>query len=350
MTKFIKVRIDLQHLAAGSRMRALVLGNDKTQMSLQPGVKIQPIPGAVGGNNLLDSLAVAVTLPDAVAEPSVSLGTSVFAAGQIALQMGKKWLTRAGLSQAELDGIGIANVVLETAVVTYLMPANSSGQTALLMRGIHQHGLLLGLITKSQPTLNRTTYRADVSDAADPLIGAALVLDWRTVQCHVCLHVSLDTSYLERHKWTALGSWCTAYQENRYKLIFDKVVRGMLSLDGKVSAHPEPRAESYDHLGISSAELLGEHIAGRDALSYGGFPMCASNKEKSDAKAWRAARLRILTTTGIDIRKPWSSYRVFRPRLLMKTLIYPGDYCPPSEEASLRFCKKSWPDLLGRLI
>ena len=349
MTEFVKVRINLQHLATGSRMRALDSGKDKGQVPLQIGVKIEPVPRAVGGDNILDSLKVAVTLPDAVAEPSVSLGTSVFAAGQIALKMGKNWLTRAGLSQAELDGIGIANVELETAAMTYLLPANSSSQTALLMRGIHQHGLLLGLITASQPTLNRTTYRAAVSDAADPLVGTALVLDWRTVQCHLCLHVSLATSYLERQKWTALESWRAAYDENRYKLIFDKVVRGMLRLDGKVSAHPEPRSECYDHLGISDAELLREHIAGRDGLSYGGFPMCAPNKEKSDAKACRAARLRILTICGVDIRKPWSSYRVFRPRLLMKTLRYPGDYCPPNPEVDLRFCKENWPYLLELL-
>ena len=198
MTKFIKVRINLKHLAAGSRMRARVFGNDKAQTPLKVGVKIEPIPCAVGGNNMLDSLTVAITLPDAVAEPSVSLGTSVFAAGQIALRMGKKWLMHAGLSQAELDGIGIANVVLETTAITYLVPVSSSGRTQPLMHGIHQHGLLLGLRITSQPKLNRTTYRTDGSDSADTLAGAALVLDWRAAQCHVCLHVALDTVYLER--------------------------------------------------------------------------------------------------------------------------------------------------------
>lgn len=353
MTKFVKVRINLQHLAAASRMRALVLGKSKAELPLQPGVKIQPVPGAVGGNNMLDSLTVAVTLPDAMAEPSVSLGTSVFAAGQIALQKGKKWLMRAGLSQTELDQVSIANIVLETAVVTYLMPVISSGRTQALMQAIHQHALLLGLNTTWQPALNRTTYRTDGSDSAETLAGAAIVLDWRAVQCHVCLHVSLDTAYLHRQGWTALESWRTAYKSKRYQLIFDTVVRGMLRLDGKITAHPahpEPSAESYDHLGISDAELLGEHIAGRDGLSFGGFPMCAPSKEKSDAKAWRAARLRILKITGVDIRKPWSSYRVFRPRLLMKTLKYPGDYCPPSAEVSLRFCEENWRHLLEPLI
>lgn len=350
MTKFVRIRIDLQHLAASSRTLAQLYGKGAAQTPLQVGVKIEPVPGAVGDNNMLASLTVAVTLPEAVTESSVSLGTSVYAAGRIALQMGRKWLMRAGLSQAELDGIGIANVELEAAAITYLLPASSSGQTVLLMRGIHQHGLLLGLKITSQPKLNRTTYRADVSNSADPLVGAALVLDWRTVQCHVCLHVSLDTAYLQRQGWTALDSWRSAYKGKRYHLIFDKVVRGMLRLDGKVPPHPEPRGESYDLLSTSNAELLSEHIASRDALSYGGFPMCASNKEKSDAKAWRAARLLILTTTGIDIRKPWGSYRVFRPRLLMKTLQYPGDYCPPNAELPLRFCEENWPDLLERLI
>jgi len=349
MTKFVRVQIDLAHLAAGSRRRALVLGNDKAQIPLQAGVKIELTHGATGQSNMLNSLTVAITLPDAVLEPSVSLGTSVFAAGQIALQMGKKWLLRVGLSKKELDQVGVANVVLKTAVITYLMPVSSTSRIQPLMRGIHQHATLLGLETTPQPKLNRTTYRAGSGDSADTLAGAVLVLDWRAVQCHVCMHVSLDSSYLERHGWKALESWRAAYQHSRYKLIFDNVVRGMLRLDVEAPANPEPRAERYDHLGISNAALLGEHIAGRDALSYGGFPMCASSKEKSDAKAWNAARLRILTITGVDIRKPWSSYRVFRPRLLMKALIYPGDYSPPNVEVPLRFCEANWPDLLERL-
>lgn len=349
MTKFIRVRIDLQHLAASSRTLAQLCGKGAAQTPRRAGVKFT-VSCAVGGSNILASLTVAVTLPDAVAEPSVSLGTSVFAAGQIALQMGKKWLVRAGLSHAELDEIGIANVVLETAAITYLMPVSSSAGTQALMKAIHQHGLLLGLKITSQMTLNRTTYRAGVADAtpsaADPLAGTAIVLDWRAVQCHVCLHVSLDTAYLQRQGWMALESWRSAYKNKRYQLIFDKVVRGMLGLDGEVGPHPEPRCESYDLLSTRNAELLKEHIASRDTLSYGGFPMCAKNKEKSDAKAWRASRLLILTSTGIDIRKTWGSYRSFRPRLLIRAMKYPGDYCPPNAEVPLRFCEKNWPRLL----
>jgi hypothetical protein len=349
MTKFVKVRIDLQQLAVDARTRALEFRKRDEPMSLV-GVKIESVQSAGAGATMLDGLSVAVTLPDAVVEPSVSLGTSVFAAGQIALQMGKKWLMSAGLSKTVLDQVSIANVVLEAALITYLVPVSSTGRTQPLMHGIHQDALLLGLDITWQPTVNRTTYRPGASDSAATLAGAALVLDWRAVQSHVCLHVSLDASYLERRGWTALESWRTAYQESRYRLIFDNVVRGMLRLDGKASAHPEPRVERYDHLSISNAALLGEHIVGHDALSYGGFPMCARSKEKSDAKAWRAARLQILTITGVDIRKPWSSYRVFRPRLLMKALIYPGDYSPPSGEVPLRFCEENWPDLLERLI
>jgi hypothetical protein len=264
--------------------------------------------------------------------------------------MGKKWLMSAGLPKTGLDQVSIANIALETAAITYLVPVGSSGRTQPLMQGIHQHALLLGLDITWQPTLNRTTYRQGASDSAATLTGAALVLDWRAVQSHVCLHVSLDASYLEQQGWTALESWRTAYQESRYKLIFDNVVRGMLRLDSEASAHPEPRVERYEHLGISNAALLGEHIAGHDALRFGGFPICAHKKEKSDAKAWRAARLQILTITGVDIRQPWSSYRAFRPRLLVKALIYPGDYCPPDVEVPLRFCEENWPDLLERLI
>jgi len=317
-------------------------------------VKIEAIACAKSGSDRLGSLTVEVTLPDAVAEPSISLGTSVFAAGRIALNIGKKWLMRAGLSQQELAQIDIANVVLDSAAITYLLPVSSFGQTMLLMRGIRQHGLLVGLKISSQPKLNRTTYRVEEADPrsadADPLTGTAIVLDWRAVQSHVCLHVSLNTGFLQRRGWTALESWRSAYKSKRYQLIFDTVTRGMLRLDGKVPLHPEPRSDRYDVLSTRNAELLREHIAGRDTLGYGGFPMCAKNKEKSDAKAWRASRLLILTCTGIDIRKPWGSYRSFRPRLLMKTLKYPGDYNPPSTEASIRFCKRNWLNLLDRSI
>lgn len=349
MTKFVKLRIDLQQLAVDARTRALEFGKGDEPMS-QVGVKIETVQSAGADAKMLNGLSVAVTLPDAVLEPTVSLGTSVFAAGQIALQMGKKWLMNAGVPKKELDQVSIANIVLETAAITYLVPVGSSGRTQPFMHGIHQHALLLGLDITWQPTLNRTTYRQDASDSAATLAGTALVLDWRAVQSHVCLHVSLDASYLEQQGWTALESWRTAYQENRYKLIFDNVVRGMLRLDGMASAHPDPRVERYDHLSISNAALLGEHIAGHDVRRFGGFPMCARNQEKSEAKAWRAARIRILTITGVDIRKPWSFYRLFRPPLLMNALIYPGDYSPPSGEAPLRFCEENWPDLLGRLI
>ena len=80
---------------------------------------------------------------------------------------------------------------------------------------------------------------------------------------------AISLSYLEQQGWTALESWRTAYQDSRYKLIFDNVVRGMLRLDDKASAHPEPRVDK-----VTVADIIIAVDEPLDATQCGGKENC----------------------------------------------------------------------------
>ena len=77
--------------------------------------------------------------------------------------------------------------------------------------------------------------------------------------------------------------------------------------------------------------------------------MMAGNMQASQLKAWRRFRPFILSATGIDMIRPWSINRHYRPPALVGALVYPGDLKQTEKDASPCFCKASWPELLAEL-
>ncbi|MCX7291907.1 hypothetical protein [Janthinobacterium sp.] len=353
MTKFVRIHIDLEHL--GTEILVLVpdLGNGANNL---PGAIFFTLWKTINGKAFATAVVADITLPHAVLPPNIALGTSVFAAGRAGLELVRIALARTGLPKSALDQIGIGHVSVQSASITYILPFAHAEQASNFKKLIRQHVLLLGLQIMPSHADSQSQYRAapgstfaGEDQSNTDFLGVTVSVDFRPNTNFVCIDVTLDENYLQRYDWAELSNWDAGYAGNRYKHIFDRAVRGILRLDGPLAQHPEPSNAALAQLGPRNEQLLREYLTGKDPKMFSGFPFRPPDLESSRRKGWRTAQKVILEQTGIDIKKPWKEYQWQRPDLLVKQLIYPGDYLPKSRDVPFRFCADNWPVLLDSL-
>jgi hypothetical protein len=356
MTKTVSVRVDLKHLSA--EVASLVPDFDRDDTSAiywRPGRILKTLWTIKKGRKFATAVSAWVTLPRALSMSDFAIGTSVFAAGRVGLEIVRIALACAGLPKSALDEISIDHVTITGATVTYMLPCAGRNSPARLKKLIHQHALLIGLRVNSWigQFQYRITQEAEASAANTreicELVGTEVSADPRLLDDYVLLDVVLDEHYVKRLGWESLASWRNAYEEKRYKRIFDRVVRGMFQLDGPKREHPEPSQHIIDQLGLRNQQIFREYLQGKDSATFDSFSFVRSDMDSSRTKSWRDAQKTILAQTGINIKKMWKEYRWYYPDALAAQLVYPGDHSPDTEDILTRFCSENWSALLANL-
>ena len=356
MTKTVSVLVDLKHLNAEAA--ALVPdfdGDDESNSYDRPGAIFRTIWTVKEGRKLATAVSVWITIPRALSVSDFAIGTSVFAAGRVGLELVRIALAHAGLPKPALDEISNDHVAITGATVTYMLPCAGRNDPVRLKKLIHQQALLVGLRVKSW--IGDFQYQID--QEADPstannreifeLAGTEVWVESRLLERFVMVDVVLDERYFKRLGWESLASWNDAYEEKRYNRIFDRVLRGMFRLDGVRHAHPEPSQYVIDQLGLRNQQILREYMQGKDSATFSSVSFVRSDMDSSRTKSWRDARKAILAQTGININKPWKEYQWHFPDALAAKLVYPGDHSPDIEDIPNRFCSENWPALLASL-
>lgn len=356
MTKTISVLVDLKHLSVEAA--ALVPefgGGDTSAIYWRPGSILKTLWTIKEGRRFAIAVSAWVTLPRALSMSDFAIGTSVFAAGQVGLEVVRIALAHAGLPKSDLDEISIDHVSITGATVTYMLPCVGRNTPVRLKKLIHQRALLIGLRVNSW--IGQFQYRIDQEAEASAastreifeLGGTEVSADPRLLDDFVLVDVVLDERYVKRLGWESLASWRNAYEEKRYKRIFDRVVRGMFRLDGYKREHPEPSQHVIDQLGLRNQQILREYMQGKDSATFDSFSFVRSDMDSSRTKSWRDAQKTILAQTGVNINKKWKEYQWHYPDALAAQLVYPGDHSPDIEDIPTRFCYENWPALLASL-
>ncbi|TYQ14096.1 UNVERIFIED_ORG: hypothetical protein JN05_03501 [Zoogloea ramigera] len=297
------------------------------------------------------AVAAQVVIPQALSLSDFTMGTSVFAAGQVGLELVRIALATAGLPKAAIDEITLDHVTITAATVTYMLPCVGRSSPSQLKKLIHQHAMLIGL--GGQSRMGEFHY-SHAKNAAENQVGSyprgsAISVDSRLVEGYVLIDVILSEPYLKTQGWDSVASWKDAYDENRYGRVFDKVVRGILQLDGPRCVYPGPSQQIMDQLGLRNEHILRDYMRGKDSATFSSFAFVRTNIDASRKKSWTDARKVILAQTGIDINKKWTEYQWHFPDSLAAQLKYPGDYSPEVKAVSTCFCSDAWPALLARL-
>jgi len=357
MTRFVHIHLDLGHLSP--EVAALVPDFDSDDMDTShrcPGASFSTLWAVKSGRRLATAVSAKVTLPRALSLSDFAIGTSVFAAGCVGLELVRIALARAGLPKSALDNVSIDHVSLKSASLTYMLPCAERRSTVQLKRLMHQQGLLLGLVVMYHSANNRAVYRilkggtyADKDGEICELEDTEVSVDLRLIKGFVQVDAVLDERYLKRFGWESLVNWRDAYEEKRYSRIFDRVVRGMFQLDGVKRKHPEPSQHVIDQLGPRNQQIVHEYMQGKDSATFDSFSFVRSDMDSSRTKSWRDAQKTILTQTGININKIWKEYQWHYPEALAAQLVYPRDHAPNTEDILNTFCSENWPALLANL-
>ena len=362
MTKSVRIRINLKHLPDDVRKAIphFNAADDAAPISPLARTSIETLWGYKQGTRLATAIDVEVVLSNATTLPQFPHGTSVYAVGRLGLELARIELSRAGLPKPALDALGTEHISVQTAAITYLIRLDKPSIPAALKKQLSEYSRLLGLTIQHHPAESRTCY-SDCQPSARTSAPSATgtpnrTLDGVTISAEFWANptvarfdVTLNEAFLRPHGWKNFDSWHDAYAEDRYKTIFNMTVRAMFQLDGKPPAHSEPDRAALDLLEERKKQVIREYIAGKDEKQSAALPMMAGNMQASQLKAWRRFRPFILSATGIDMIRPWSINRHYRPPALVKALLYPGDLHQTEKDASSCFCKASWPELLAGL-
>lgn len=362
MTKSVRIRIDLKHLPDDVRKAVPHFdeADDAVPISPLARTSIETLWGYKQGTRLATAIDVEVVLSNTTKLPQFPHGTSVYAVGRLGLELARIELARAGLPKPALDALGTEHISIQTTAITYLIQLDKPSISVALKKQLSEYSRLLGLSIQHHPADSRTCY-SDCQPGARTTAPSATgtpnrTLDGVTISAEFWANptvarfdVTLNEVFLRTHGWENLDNWRNGYAEDRYKTIFNMTVRTMFQLDGKPPAHSEPGRAALDLLEERKKQVLLEYIAGKDEKQSAALPMMEGNMPASQLKAWRSFRPFILSATGIDMIRPWSINRHYRPPALVGALAYPGDLKQIEKDASSCFCKASWPELLAGL-
>lgn len=362
MTKSVRIRINLKQLPDDVRKAIphFNAADDAAPISPLARTSIETLWGYKQGTRLATAIDIEVVLSNGTILPQFPHGTSVYAVGRLGLELVRIELARAGLPKPALDTLCNEHVSVEATAISYLIQLDKPRIPATLKKQLSEYSRLLGLTIQHHPAESRTCYSdcqpgARTSAPSAPgtpnrtLDGVTISAEFWANPTVARFDVTLNEAFLRTHGWKNFDSWQDAYAEDRYKTIFNMTVRTMFQLDGKPPQHSEPGRAALDLLEERQKQVLLEYIAGKDEKRSAALPMIAGNMQVSQLKAWRRFRPFILSATGIDMIRPWSINRHYRPPALVDAFVYPGDLHQTAKDASSYFCKASWPELLAGL-
>jgi len=300
-----------------------------------------------------DCIESLLHLPNALTGHNLEHGTSVFAAGVAALELQRIWMAGLGLPREELDLLTPDDITLRGVTITFHHLMADHEAAMALVEAIFATGKALG-ICEFQGSSNLTVYlksgtftvkfyiKTDLSHCIFPSNAPVESLIHRAGTI-VRVEVMLGERFLKKYHLTALRSWKTAYEKGLYERIYNLTVRKLLRLDDGLR-HKEPRAEVYDRLTPTEADLLNGYIAGRDPRKF-------KSVVESSSPGNRIYELRkaILAKANTDIDIPWDKHVQLRCFELDDLLRYPPDHNPDAEHAPWCFCKDNWPELRQKL-
>jgi hypothetical protein len=160
--------------------------------------------------------------------------------------------------------------------------------------------------------------------------------------CMVRLEAKLSAAFLAKTGLWALDSWCTAYRDGLYEVLFKKTVLEPFRLDLR---HNRPRPEVMVKLTPTERSLLDMYLLGGDPCQ---FPSILESAYPSDTRS--KLRKSILKKCSVDIDIPWIEHVQLKCFRLKDQLVYPGDYHPDAEVAPWCFCEENWYAIQEKLI
>jgi hypothetical protein len=287
-----------------------------------------------------------ISVPNAVVGHNVQHGTSVYAAGRAALALLRILLASHGVPRYDLDQLGVEDVSLRGATLTYLIECASIAKADRLIAMVRDTGKVLVSGYKYEESTNVTITLPDREYGVQAYIKSMLEhCKWpddapiaellAPMPRIVRIEARVGQRFLAARGLTALADWKGAYTTGLYERLFNETVRDVLRLDEGLR-NRAPREEVYRHLTGTEVDVLCWYMNGNDPRA---FPNIAGSK--SPSKRLSAIACAILKKAQIDISIPWARHSQVSCRELAEILRYPGDY-RPSANASWCFCEDSW--------
>lgn len=289
-----------------------------------------------------------VHVPNSTVGHNLEHGTSVWAAGNAAIEQQRIWMARSGLPQVALDLLKPEDVSLRGVTITYIIRCASRAEAEKLVEAINVTRKVLSTKGKGEDSVNlsvtlpfgtfsilayiKTLLKHCKFPEEAPV--ADLVAE---TSCLVRIEVTLGLPFLEKLRMVELESWRHAYANGVYESIFNDTVRKELRLGRDLLRHKAPREEVFQKLTPTEAQLLRSYLENCDPRKFGSVV-----DSVSPTKRFSELRLEILRVTKIDIDIPWKEHVKLRCFELDTLLKYPGDYHPSAAHTPWCFCKANW--------
>ena len=291
-----------------------------------------------------------VHVPNSTVGHNLEHGTSVWAAGNAALEQQRIWMARSGLPQVALDLLKPEDVSLQGVTITYIIRCDSREAAEKLVEAINATRKVLSANGKAEDSINLTVklpFRTFTIKAYIKTLlkhckfpeGAPVADLVAETSCLVRIEVTLGLPFLKKRGLVELESWRHAYANGVYETIFNETVREGLRL-GQLR-HKAPRDEVINRLTPTEGMLLLGYLDHLDPRDF-----CRVNSV-SPTKRFSELRLAILRGAKIDIDIPWKEHVKLRCFELDPLLKYPGDYHPSAAHTPWCFCKANWRKLMA---
>ena len=288
-----------------------------------------------------------VHVPNSTVGHNLEHGTSVWAAGNAALEQQRIWMARSGLPQVALDLLTPEDVSLRGVTITYIIRCASREEAERVVEAINVTRKVLSAKGKAEDSVNLSVtlpfgtfsilaYIKTLLKHCKFPEGAPVADLVAETSCLVRIEVKLGLPFLKKRGLVALESWRNAYANGVYESIFNETVRKKLRLGKDLLRHKAPRDEVYKKLTPTEGMLLLCYLEHRDPRDF-----CRVNSV-SPTKRFSELRLGIFRATKIDIDIPWKEHVKLRCFELDPLLKYPGDYHPSTAHTPWCFCKANW--------